>query len=62
MYTDKSYPVDVWHFLILLDKKWVEFALFIGYSKEEVETIVSSAPNSVNEQIKNFLKVGGCLT
>ena len=62
MYTDKSYPVDVWHFLILLDKKWVEFALFIGYSKEEVETIVSSAPNSVNEQIKIFSRCGGCLT
>ena len=57
MYTDKSYPVDVWHFLILLDKKWVKFALFIGFNEEEVKTIESSAPNSVHEQIKNFFKV-----
>ena len=57
MSTDKSYSVDVWHFLILLGKKWVEFALFIGFNEKEVETIVASAPNNINEQIKNFFKV-----
>ena len=55
--TDQSYPVEVFLFLNKLGKHWVEFAQFLGFSVDEVETLQSLSCHGTEDEIRNFSKV-----
>ena len=54
---DKSFPKDVWYFLVGLKAQWITFATFVGFNKKEVSTIELLTPGLVEKQIKTFSKV-----
>ena len=57
-FLDKSYPIEVLHYLKMLtiDKSLRKFATFIGFTEEELDEIESHSPDT-QEQIKTFSKV-----
>lgn len=55
--TDLSYPVEVFLFLNKLGRHWVEFAQFLGFSVDEVETLQSLSCHVTEDEIRNFSKV-----
>ena len=44
-------------FLEKLGKHWEEFALFLGFTREDVGTLHESSHHDTRQEIKNFSKV-----
>lgn len=56
-FLDKSYPVEVFLFLNKLGKLWIEFALFLGFSNDDIGTLRYLSCCDTKNEIKNFSKV-----
>jgi len=52
-----SNPPQVWSTFHRLGDTWAEFALYLGYTKEQVASITKQSPNNVGLQIRFFLRV-----
>jgi hypothetical protein len=53
----QSYPLEVLVFLEKLGKHWEEFALFLGFTREDVGTLRELSRHDTRQEIKNFSKV-----
>jgi len=51
-----SNPPSVWNIFDGIGHTWVEFALYLGYTKEQIASIMKQSPNSVGLQIRLFLR------
>ena len=56
-YSDQSYPVEVLVFLEKLGKRWEEFALFLGFTGEEISILQHASHGNKEQEIRNFSKV-----
>ena len=54
---DQSYPVELLQFLKSLGTKWVEFASYIGFTREDVQKLKDVSTNETSTPIQNFSKL-----
>ena len=40
------------NFLLTLGERWVEIARYLGFSQEEIDTIMQSYPDSIEKQVR----------
>ena len=52
----RSNPPSVWNIFQRLGDTWAEFALYLGYTKEQVASITKQSPHNVDLQIRLFLR------
>ena len=56
LFTGFSNPPSVWHFFHRLGQTWPQFALFLGYTEEQVTSITEQSPHNSDLQIRFFLR------
>jgi hypothetical protein len=49
-------PRDMRNFLLTLGERWVEIARYLGFSREEIDAIMQSYPDSIEKQVEEFLE------
>lgn len=56
LYVGHSNPPSVWNIFDRIGHTWVQFALYLGYTKEKIASITKQSPNNVGLQIRLFLR------
>ena len=55
--TDRSYPVEVLIFLEQLGEKWEDFALFLGFTGQDLRELKDRSGGNTMQEIRHFSKV-----